>query len=1506
MRKPLNVLIVDDSADDVLFIVRELMRGGYDPGYERVDTAKAMDEALGKQSWDIIICDYALPFFSGPDAIELLKKSGIDIPLIIVSGAITEETAVQTMKAGAHDFVMKRNLARLTPAVVRELREAAVRKENRTAEEALRESEALFRKLFEQHAAVKLIIDPADGRIIDANASASEFYGWPREQLTQMSIQDINTLPPEELKSTMKEVIDREKIHFEFHHRLADGSIRDVEVFSSKIEVKGKDLLHSIVHDITDRKQAEIRDRMTREVLELLNRPEGPIDTVHSILHLIKHETGFEAVAIRLREGDDFPYYKTNGFPQDFLEAEKYLCARDKEGKIIRDGNGKPLLECMCGNVLSGQTNPALPFFTEMGSFWTNYTTELLASTTEADRQARTRNRCNGEGYESVALIPLRTGDETIGLLQLNDRRKNRFTYEMVRFFEGLGASIGIAISRKQAEETLQRAKQAWEEIFQAIGHPTIVIGPEWNVVAVNRAALKSTGLTEAEMLGKPCYEIFHPGRHDIPPGCPTTPLLESAKAMESEMDIEALGGVFHVHCTPTFDEAGKLKGIIHVMTDITQQKQTELALREKQTMLEEAYRLAEMGAWSWTKETDALEWSGEIYRMFGLDPQPAPPTMEEHRRLYAPGYWKRRMAGNRRVLETGEPYQMEVELIRPDGSRGWVQTFCGPKYDAAGKITGLYGTVQDITQRKLDELALQEKQQRLVEAHRIARMGAWTWLRETNALTWSPGIYHVFGRDPNLPAPQVDVHERMYAPGDWEERLRVNKDALKKGKTYQLDLQFFREDGSKGWLSTFGGPWYDAAGRIIGLQGTVQDITEQKQAQIRERKETEWKDLLFWLYGEAPQLTDKEIFDYTLERIVKLTDSKIGFFHRISEDEKTIVLTSWNQEALENCSALFDNHYPIESAGNWVDSLRFRKPVIYNDFPNSPNQKGLPVGHAPINRFMSIPVLDSAIVKIIFGVGNKEDEYDDFDLVQVQLMANDLQKVIAHRRAEEALRTSEKRYREMMELLPVAVFEADAAGRAVSYNPAAIRMFGLKAKDVERELSIFDFVSGKDRKGVQSHFAGVMDGRSPLFREYEALRSDGTVFPAMVFSSHIKKEENITGLRGVVLDMSDIKAAEEALRLSEKKYRDIYDNATEGIFQSTPDGRILTANRSLALIIGYTTPEEMLADLKDLAWKFYVNPGKRQVLADLMARQGFVTDFEIQAYRRDGSKIWISVNAHTVRDEKGELLYYEGTMADISRRKEAEEQLRQAYLVLQETNEKLVQADKLAAVGTLAAGVAHEILNPLNIITIGIAALQTTQALSDPVREAFDIFQRQVDRVVRIARDLQQFSRKSAIRMEPVQIQDVIESTLALCEPRLKLEDVKPVIECDGACPLVTMDRHRIGQVLLNIFNNALDTMAGLEHKALRITTAIQADPGDSRSSRLLIAVSDRGRGIDPPHLEHLFDPFFTTKEPGKGTGLGLSISHTIVQNHGGKIWAENNPEGGATFFIELPVNHA
>jgi len=193
MAIPLRVLIVEDSENDTLLLVRELRSGGYDLTYERVDSLEGMKAALEKQGWDIVLSDYSMPDFRGTDALLLLREKDTDIPFIYVSGTIGEDMAVAAMKAGANDYVLKDNLKRLVPAIRRELREAEGRQERRRAEEAVRTAERKFRSLVES-APDGIVGVNKDGRIALLNAQTEQLFGYGRDELLN---QPVEVLLPE-------------------------------------------------------------------------------------------------------------------------------------------------------------------------------------------------------------------------------------------------------------------------------------------------------------------------------------------------------------------------------------------------------------------------------------------------------------------------------------------------------------------------------------------------------------------------------------------------------------------------------------------------------------------------------------------------------------------------------------------------------------------------------------------------------------------------------------------------------------------------------------------------------------------------------------------------------------------------------------------------------------------------------------------------------------------------------------------------------------------------------------------------------------------------------------------------------------------------------------------------------------------------------------------------------------------------------------------------------------
>lgn len=252
---PLRILFVEDLESDQMLAELEIRKHRIEFVSKRVDYEELFRKELNEFIPDIIISDFAMPLFDEMSALNVALEIAPQIPFIILTGSMNEEVAVECMKAGADDYILKENLKRLAPAI----KAAIIKKESLTArikaEESLRKSEEQFRSLFENHYAVHLLIDPETQRIVNANIAASRFYGWSVEELKQMKINQINTLSKEDIDVAFQSVLSKNNQQFEFRHRRADGSIRDVEIFSSKIEINGKDHIYHIVHDITQRKQ---------------------------------------------------------------------------------------------------------------------------------------------------------------------------------------------------------------------------------------------------------------------------------------------------------------------------------------------------------------------------------------------------------------------------------------------------------------------------------------------------------------------------------------------------------------------------------------------------------------------------------------------------------------------------------------------------------------------------------------------------------------------------------------------------------------------------------------------------------------------------------------------------------------------------------------------------------------------------------------------------------------------------------------------------------------------------------------------------------------------------------------------------------------------------------------------------------------------------------------------------------------------------------------------------
>jgi PAS domain S-box-containing protein/putative nucleotidyltransferase with HDIG domain len=295
MGKPLRVLIVEDSEDDALLIVRALRQGGHDPVYERVEEDVALRKALENESWDIILCGYRMPQFSGIAAIALLKETGIEIPLIIVSGAIGEETAVDCMRLGASDYVMKGNLHRLVPAIERELKEAAIRREVKLASKGLRKSEELFRSYLE-YAPDGVYMSDLEGTFLYGNRKCEEIIGYRREELIGKNFLELNILPENSLNIAVQllqaNMEGKSTGPDEIELISNEGRLVPVEINTSVVQRMDQRIVLAFVRDITERKRVEAALRESESLSKSL------VDYMHDAM-IIMNWDGFILFANR-------------------------------------------------------------------------------------------------------------------------------------------------------------------------------------------------------------------------------------------------------------------------------------------------------------------------------------------------------------------------------------------------------------------------------------------------------------------------------------------------------------------------------------------------------------------------------------------------------------------------------------------------------------------------------------------------------------------------------------------------------------------------------------------------------------------------------------------------------------------------------------------------------------------------------------------------------------------------------------------------------------------------------------------------------------------------------------------------------------------------------------------------------------------------------------------------------------------------------------------------------
>ncbi|MEJ2690785.1 MAG: PAS domain S-box protein, partial [Deltaproteobacteria bacterium] len=953
----------------------------------------------------------------------------------------------------------------------------------------------------------------------------------------------------------------------------------------------------------------------------------------------------------------------------------------------------------------------------------------------------------------------------------------------------------------KESIRDLEQEKVKTEAIMNAIGEGISIRDRDFRILYQNQTAIDVSG----DHTGEVCYEAIH-GREQICEGCPVVLSFRDGKIHTAEQNLTTKDGkqYFASTASPIRDSAGNIIAAVELTRNITDNKRAEQELKEANARMEsllnaipdlvlfkdaqrrcqvvnkavakscglrreemlgkidEEYFPPEIAAMCRASDENAMKASGPVHseestvghdgETIYLDTIKAPmhdehgnlagvvmvsrditerKNMEEALRLtYQRKLRAQEMAhvGNCEwTLDKEERYWSEETVIGHDGETIFLDTIKAPMHDEHGNLAGVVVVSRDITERKKMEEALRLTYQRKLRAQRMAQVGNWEWTLDKEELYWSEEIYRIYGRDPEDFTPTFKAVQGAMHPDDLEPFLQGLDAALNQNIPFEMDYRLIRPDGMERTIHTIGEVMYDPAGKALGLSGTVQDITERKQLEAKA-----WEQYA------------------TLESIIESSENPI-----FSVDHR-YCYTSFNQQHATVMQELYGAE--IELGQSILDFIS--------------EKKDRSLAKVSLDRALNG---ENVLLEDYFGKKKEarifEASYNPIRDMNGMVLGASLyaRDTTERRRAEEQLKASEKRLRDLTANLGVGLYMLDDKGNITFMNPMAEQLWGWSLKELQ-EKGTHDLVHYRKADGTplppeECEIMGVVKKGRPYFSMDEVfVRKDGTVFPVSVTATPLKEE-----------------------------------------------GRIVAS---------------------------------------------------ITAFR------------------------------DITAEKKLEAEL--------------LKIQKLESVGILAGGIAHDFNNLLQAIlgSISLARLSLEQ---------FDLAA--VPSLLKQAEEASEAARELSFRLltfakggDPIKtlssVEEIIRKSVSLS---LSGSRIHCRIDLSPDLAPVKVDAGQIVQVFNNIFINAKEAMPNggtIGINAKNVTIQKDANLPLKKGRYLHISVQDDGCGIPEEYLARIFDPYFSMKGMGskKGSGLGLSISMAIIRKHDGHIHVESPSEQGATFHIYIP----
>jgi PAS domain S-box-containing protein len=943
-----------------------------------------------------------------------------------------------------------------------------------------------------------------------------------------------------------------------------------------------------------------------------------------------------------------------------------------------------------------------------------------------------------------------------------------------------------------------------------------------------------------------------------------------AGESLAVETTVPMADGAHHMenHLTPVRSDDAEVTGVVVTSRDITERRRAEQDLRDSEARFRAYFEQSLIGA---TVISPTMAWIDVNEAACDLLGYSREELLElTWMELTHPEDLAGDVAQFNRVL-AGEidEYRLEKRYLRKDGAVVWVDRSVRCHRGEDGNVDYLLSLLSDITGLKATEHELKQSQQRLREAHRLAHIGIWSWVAETDTVTWSEELYRIAGLDPASTAPTYAEHPTIYSTESWSRLERAVQKALTTGDSYHLELELIRPDGTSRWVNAFGGVAHDVDGRVEGLHGTVQDITERKRAEAALRESAEdFRTLadavpqIVWTTGPDGKNTyfNQQWADYTGMTLEESHGD--GWNKPFHPDDRQRAWDAWQRATTE------DAPYSLECRLRRADGA-YRWWLV----------RGEPLRDA-----------DGAIVKW-FGT------------------CTDIEEI---KRGEAALRESEERHRSLFVSMAQGVVYQDAEGSIIAANPSAERILGLSLDQMQGRTSTdprwraihedgSDFpgdrhpaiVSLRTGREVSDVVMGVFN---PTCGSYRWM----TVNAAPQFRPG---ERNPFGVFTTLDDITERKQAEEELRETRDYLENLFGCANAPIIVWDAELRITRFNHAFEELTGRTAEEVVGARLELL---FPEDERRAQTLALVTSASAGERwqVVEIPILRADGEVRTVLWNSATVFGADGSTPV--ATIAqgqDITQRTRAEAEIKRLNTDLErrvaERTRDLTAAN--AELEEFVYSIAHDLRSPLRSLS-GFSQIIEHDYAAALDETGKDYLRRIRDAAGHLGELMDALMSLSRIGRRELDLHDVDLSALAREVAETLLEaDPKRQVDFEIEEGLIAKGDTALCEIVVqNLIGNAWKFSAGE-------TPALIRFGAERRDGRRVFCVADNGVGFDPEYAGRLFAPFerLHTADEFPGTGIGLATVRRAVTRLGGDCWADAEHGDGARlyFTLEEPV---